>query len=173
MSINTLARQAIEKRAAAPPPANLAANAAIGHSVPTQEDALSGIAKYIPTEVITLFLFGLSVLPKSTDDYPGWVSVECLYWALLAFTPFCFYMIFAAKFRVADPAKRWPRCRDLPWFRLIAATLGFCIWAAAVPKSGLIDERFAVIVGFGALTASTVFSLIEQAFEPKITVSAT
>jgi hypothetical protein len=165
MSLTTLAQEAVDRHAATRAALAVAAGGAPPATTVTREDALSALAKYIPTEVVTLYLFGLSVA-GSTGTTPA--TAGCwLYWGLLAFTPLCFWLIFAAKFRAADPAKAWPRSGNVPWFRLFAATVGFAVWALAVPKSGLpISETLEVWIGFGALGISTVLSLLERLFEP-------
>jgi hypothetical protein len=163
VSLNTLAWQAIEDRAArtavapAPGPPMGAAPA------PSREDALSSISKYIPTEVVTLFMFGIS-LPLAAG--PSWLTVKTLYWGLLAFTPLCFWLLFAAKFRAKSPVKAWPTWGQFPWWQCVGGVIGFAVWAPAVPKSGLLAPEYGPWIAFAALMVSTALSLCEPLVEP-------
>jgi hypothetical protein len=165
MSLNILAQQAVDRQVALRVhAAPVAPGAPPATTVPTREDALSGIAKFIPTEVVTLYLFALSVVDASTAQPPN--AVWDLYGTLLAITPVCFWLIFAGKFRSTNATRAWPRRADVPWFPLVAATIGFAVWAPAVPKSGVLDPNQSLWIGFAALAVSTVLSLLERVFEP-------
>jgi len=166
MSLATLAQQAVDRLAARRLSAAGPAAPGAPPAVPTRDDALSSLAKYIPTEMVTLYLFGLSVYGTDADR-TGKYALTLYEW-LIAFTPVCFWLIFAAKFRAAAPGNAWPGLADVPWFRLIAATAAFVVWAPAVPKSGFIaNAALAMGIAFFALVVSTFLSLLERLFEPR------
>src|SRR6476660_7385633 len=129
MSLNTLAQQSIERIQ------KEKRSAVEGVTVPTQENVLSAIAKYIPVEVITIFLAGLSLLHPS--PVVGWLTPTSLFWTLFLFTPLCLWMIFVAKFRSQDANKAWPQLIDYPWWRMVASMVAFFVWAHAVPENGM------------------------------------
>lgn len=170
MSLNTLAREALER----PPARSTVVTPGPGPSTgtgappttdaPSREDVLSGIAKYIPTEIVTLFLFALSLQTEAKTGVSNWITVKNIYWFLLLFTIPCFWLIFAAKWR-AQNANAWPTWRDFPVWSCIAAVIGFAVWGPAVPKSGLLDPAWSPWIALAALLVSTVFSLVERAFK--------
>lgn len=165
MSLDTLASEAVRRRKA--DTLGVGTPAPLNEPVSSPENALSAISKYIPTEVISLFLFGLSVLPSDTKTL-GWLTPTHLFWILFFFTPVCFGLIFVGKFRAQTAGRTWPSKTDFPWWRLVAATAGFSIWALAVPSNGLVDDAYVKVFAFAALFASVFFNLLEQVFEPKI-----
>ncbi len=172
MSLNTLANEAVNRRNAvqrAPAGEVLSARGANhtpkGGTVPDTKDALSAIAKYIPVEIVTLFLFGLSVVPHIKNDAP-WFNTRTIFWGLVLLTPVVFWLLFAAKFRAQEQGK-WPAAGDMPWFALGAATIGFAIWANALPNTGLWGAGMTTLFAALALGVSTVLDLIDRAIHPK------
>jgi len=126
--------------------------------------ALDGLAKYIPTESITLYVAATAAMSSLTATFPS-VTPVSLYWGFVALTPIFFLLIYAGKRRgqrlPALPAapKNWP------WWKLIAATIAFMVWALAVPPL-VSGDAGKIVSAFGALLISTMLSLVGAVVEP-------
>jgi hypothetical protein len=135
--------------------------------------ALDGLVKYIPTESITLYLAAtaaLSSLTKAstTSGSKAAPTLEpmYLYWGFVALTPILFLLIYLGKRRSQNLPLLPDTIGDWPWWKLIASTIAFMVWALAVPP--LVDSDLGKItVAFGALLVSTLLSLIGAVVEPE------
>jgi hypothetical protein len=146
MSVNTLAVEAAAKSGAIPQP-------------PTRNDVLTGLTKYIPTESVTLYVATVSSLValKGTCLTP-----TITYWFFVCFTPVLMLLLFLNQLAIAG--KVWKiSVAQWPWWRIIASTVAFAVWALAVPGNPL---KFAdatvsgVIAGLAALFVSTLLNLL-------------
>jgi hypothetical protein len=125
--------------------------------------ALDALARYIPTEVITLYVAALAAMPALRSLG---VAEPVVYWSCAALTPLVFLLILAGK-RRGTGLPAFPSIRKWPWWRLFACTLAFVVWAVAVPGGPyFVDDAGKVVAGFGAVAISTVLSLLEPVFEP-------
>jgi hypothetical protein len=127
------------------------------------------LVKYIPTESITLYVAATAAL-KSVTLSASTVSLyqQCVYWGFVGLTPILFLLIYLGKRR----SQGLPLCpgtaAQWPWWKLIASTIAFGVWALAVPP--LIDTPLGnVAAAFGALFVSTLLTLIGGVVEPKET----
>ncbi len=133
---------------------------------------LDGLVKYIPTESITLYLAATAALSSLTKTPPasGSTSVPTLepmylYWGFVVLTPILFLLIYLGKRRSQNLPLLPATIQDWPWWKLIASTIAFMVWALAVPP--LVDSEMGKIsVAFGALLVSTLLSLVGAVVEP-------
>jgi hypothetical protein len=122
---------------------------AVQQTAPTADDYLSRLAKYIPVEIVGLYLFAAGVIPRtsgSADTTALWV----VFVACLVFTPI--YMWIVTRREGGKPL--WPQ--------VILATIAFPIWVLAMggPFEGLSWYRsyiFAIVLAF----ATVVFGLVQ------------
>ena len=175
MSINSLTdselrnspdfRQAAMGVAGAMPPERLASavsREAIKENSVT--NALSMLVKYIPTESITLYVAALSAAPALKSFSPR-INELAIYWFFGILTPVLVVLIYLGKRRVANlplipPRSAWP------WWKSIAATIAFLVWALAVPNNPYIQgESQSALAGFFAIFISTLLSILEPIFE--------
>ena len=64
---------------------------------------------------------------------------------------------------------------NLPWWKLVASTIAFSVWALAVPNTPYLNSQSGKIVAaFGALFVSTLLTLLEPIFErgPRLLVDS-
>jgi hypothetical protein len=127
-------------------------------------NALDSLVKYIPTEVITLYVAAAAALSSLTATFPV-ITPWRLYWGFVALTPVLFLLIYIGK-RRAQKLPPLPRgFATWPWWKLIASTFAFMTWALAIPPL-LTTEADKVLAGFGALLISTMLSVVGGAVEP-------
>jgi hypothetical protein len=151
MSMNVLALEAAANRGAIP-------------QLPTKDDVLTGLTKYIPTESVTLYVAALSSLEALKAI--GLTSAIA-YWFFVCFTPLLMIILYLRQLAVAGkvwkiPASQWP------WWKITASTIAFSVWALAVPSNPLnfLDPSVSgVFVGLAALFVSTLLNLIAPFFE--------
>jgi len=128
--------------------------------------ALDGLVKYIPTESITLYVAATATAAMSsfTVAFP-FLTPFRLYLCFVALTPILFLLIYVGKRRslklpaLPEPVTKWP------WWKLIASTVAFAVWALAVPPLVATDAG-KVAAAFGALLVSTMLSLVGAVVEP-------
>jgi hypothetical protein len=126
-------------------------------------NAISLLTKYIPTEIITLYVAAVSVAP-AIRAATGFVDIVMVYWIYTALTPITFLIIYLGKLKVLNrplpPPMHWP------WWRMLAAMVAFMVWALAIPNNPYVQgEVGGVVAGFGALFISTFLTLLEPFFE--------
>jgi hypothetical protein len=134
---------------------------------------LDGLVKYIPTESITLYLAATTAFSSltKTPPTPGVKAAPtldpmCLYWGFVVLTPILFLLIYLGKRRSQNLSLLPATIGGWPWWKLIASTIAFMVWALAVPP--LVEGNLGKItVAFGALLVSTLLSLIGGVVEPE------
>lgn len=172
MSLNSLTSDELRhERVSAPAtvaagPGEVAADAAPPRV--TEEDnkvtsALEMLTKYIPTESITLYVAAVSAAPAIASITGGKVTGVILYWGFAILTPLLLLLVLMSK-RASDGQppvpERWP------WWKLVAATIAFLVWALAVPNNPYTQgDAAAVVAGFGAILISSLLSLLEPLFD--------
>lgn len=155
MSQIRLAAEAVESLkvargvvAAAPPQVNPAQVA---------ETAINALVKYIPTEVVTLYIACVSALPAVQKDFQAVTSVR-MYWGFVVLTPILFILIYYNQLAVAN--QPFPKFLQWPWWRIVASTIAFSVWALAVPNDFFSTNSAGVLSGIGAAFVSTLLSLV-------------
>lgn len=174
MSINSLTNKAIVQQVAGTPPAPGAATtaniAAAAEAMPANSldqnrvrTALDALTQYIPTESVTLYIGAVAITPALISE-TGYEQIgQWLYWLFALLTPALLLLVLVSKRAAAGESPKPPR---LPWWKMIAATIAFLVWALAVPNNPYITtDALAIIAGFGAIFVSLILSLLEPIFE--------
>lgn len=127
-------------------------------------NALSMLVKYIPTESITLYVAAISAAP-ALKSFSARIDELAIYWFFGILTPLLVVLIYLGKRRLAN-LPTIPSLPDWPWWKTIAATIAFLVWALAVPNNPYIrgDVKSAV-AGFFAIFISTILSVLEPIFD--------
>jgi len=127
-------------------------------------NALGALARYIPAEIVTLYVASLSAMPAITATFAAVTEVR-LYWFFVALTPVLLLLVLAGK-RRGEGFSAFPSLRDWPWWKLVASTVAFLVWALAIPATPyLAGSQGKVVAAFGALLVSTFLTLLEPIFE--------
>jgi hypothetical protein len=130
----------------------------------TVTGSLNLLVKYIPTEVITLYVATLSAAPALQEIFPS-IRTNDIYWGFAIITPLLLFLVYVNK-RATSGLTPVPPAREWPWWKLIAATLAFMVWALAVPGNPYVSgETAAVLAGLGAVFISMLLNLLEPIFE--------
>jgi hypothetical protein len=119
-------------------------------------DALDLLAGYIPTEVIALYVAALSATQAMKTPPSPW-----LWWVIgVALTPVLYVVIMLSK-RARDGQKLRPE--RWPWYRTVAATVAFAIWALAVPSptQPMLPPDYLALIGLVALFVTIVLGLLD------------
>jgi hypothetical protein len=127
-------------------------------------NALDGLVKYIPTESITLYVAATAAMPSFLATFPA-LTPGRLYWGFVTLTPILFLLIYIGKRRSQKLSFLPDRMASWPWWKLIASTVAFMVWALAVPPLVSTDAG-KVVAAFGALLVSTLLSLVGGVVEP-------
>jgi|SRR5687767_806843 len=128
-------------------------------------NALSMLVKYIPTESITLYIAALSAA-AALKSFSSRVTPEFIYWFFGILTPVLVLIIYFGKRKVAKLQPTIPSLLEWPWWKTIAATIAFLIWALAVPTNPYVDDPLqSALVGFLAVFVSTILSVLEPLFD--------
>ncbi|MCL5275063.1 MAG: hypothetical protein M1434_10030 [Chloroflexi bacterium] len=131
---------------------------------------LNALVKYIPTEIVTLYVAAASATPSLRVAIPV-VDGRLVYWGFAAMTPILLILMYASK-RASDGIPPLPKAKELPWWKMSAATVAFLVWALAVPGNPyVLGDSGAVIAGFGAIIISTLLTLLEPIFERPSAIS--
>jgi hypothetical protein len=134
---------------------------------------LDALARYVPTEIVTLYLTAVSAMPALTDTFTRVTDVR-VYWFFTILTPILLLLVIAGK-RRREGLSPFPGWGDLPWWKLVASTIAFSVWALAVPNTPYLNSQSGKIVAaFGALLVSTLLTLLEPIFErgPRLLVDS-
>lgn len=130
----------------------------------TVTGSLNLLVKYIPTEVITLYVATLSATPALQELFPS-IQTKDIYWGFTIVTPLLLFLVYVNK-RATSGLAPVPEVREWPWWKLGAATVAFMVWALAVPGNPYVSgETAAVIAGLGAVFISMILNLLEPIFE--------
>jgi hypothetical protein len=117
------------------------------------------LIKYIPTESVTLYVAAASAVPalKSLN-----IDEKFIYWFFGLLTPVLFALILIGKRKAAGvkPLADWP------WWKTVAATVAFFVWALAVPgQPDIPGDTSGAIAAVLALIISTFLSILEPIFD--------
>lgn len=135
---------------------------------------LSALTRFIPTEVITLYVGFVSATPAIKDlnlvEQPHQVPTY-LYWlSLLLVTPAVFLGMYLLKVvavqKQAKVPPRLPELRTWPWWPLAAAMIAFAIWALAVPTEPALlpgkRESLGVVLAILAAVVSGCLAAVDR-----------
>jgi hypothetical protein len=133
------------------------------------------IFKYIPTETVTLYVASVAATPAFKSVFPNGVlklSYETFFFIVFAIlTPIFALFLFATKRRAAKLTPVFPPLNKLPWWIIIASTMGFVCWAIAIPDGPFVQapnlEAKGAVAAFIALFISTGLSQAEKLFIPR------
>jgi hypothetical protein len=129
-------------------------------------NALDSLVRYLPTEVITLYVAASAAMSALTATFPV-VTGAGLYWSFgLLLTPTLFLLVFAGKRRSSGLPAFPSSLRRWPWWKLGASTVAFLVWALAIPTTPYMSgDAGKVVAAFAALLVSTFLTLLEPIFE--------
>lgn len=142
-------RQAREAALATPPK-----NAAVS-------TALETLAKYIPAEIVTLYITAVSF---RTQLHDFGISSKAIFFFFMLLTPALLLLAFLgdAKKTVGQlpPPKIWP------YWKMIASTIAYGAWACAIPGNPWVASTHAGVSSVLALLASVILGLVGRVVEP-------
>lgn len=156
MSLSSLANQQVDRSSREVVPLDAAAKPSAG----TRDDQFDQLVKYIPTEVITLFVAAMAAAKPIHDTFG--LDPWGLYWLGGLLTPVTLLLITYAKLRNADVVARF---RPHPW-PVVASFLAYLAWAVSVPGL-LTDNSTKVLAAFGAVFISFILGLAERVVGPR------
>ena len=146
------------------PPATARAATEVAVQDNTVSNTIGTLVKYIPTEVVTLYVAAASTTQAVHSAMPSFDG-RITYWAFGVLTPVIFMLVYGSK-RASSGLPLFPPIAQWPWWRMVAATIAFLVWALAVPGNPyIVGDVGAVAAGFGAIVISTLLSLLEPIFE--------
>jgi hypothetical protein len=134
--------------------------------------ALASISAYIPTEVIGLYISSLGALSASTKSDATAAQGQYTTWLFLIFltlTPVMVWLIYAGKLVEASkqapiPFRMWPK------WEMVAATVSFFVWGAALPLSPVtfIPQAFAAVL---IVVVAGLLGMIASVFQRPLSAS--
>ncbi len=143
------------------------APAAPGSQPPAKppENALTSLTKYIPTEILTLFVGTVSAKPALQQLQAQWHThfrMVHVYIAFIIFTSLFFLLVYLAG--IKRSGRPIPPFLTWPWFMTFASAIAFAVWALSVPGTGLVPVAAAAAMGVVALLVSVLFTHLEAIF---------
>ena len=133
---------------------------------PKSSAAFEALARYIPTEIVTLYIAAASAMAALKQAIPA-INETNTYWFFVFITPLVFLVVLGGK-RVANDEPAWPGFGKLPLWKLFAATTAFAVWALAVPTTPFFDGvAGGAIAAFFATLVSVLLSMFAPIFEKK------
>lgn len=131
--------------------------------------ALSAIAAYIPTEVVTVYIAVLATVGViQPSDGGAAFTPFAVYGAFLVLTPIVVWGLYAS--RAVSAGKRLPRSlRSWPKWEMVAATMAFAAWGAAMPSSplGVFPWFMPALAGVVALVLSLLIGVFSPLFSTR------
>lgn len=132
----------------------------------TVTGSLNLLVKYIPTEVITLYVATLSAAPALQELFPS-LQTSDIYWGFTIVTPLLLFLVYVNK-RATSGLTPVPDKSLWPWWKLFASMVAFMVWALAVPGNPYVTgETAAIVAALGAVFISMILNLLEPVFEKK------
>jgi hypothetical protein len=134
--------------------------------------ALNVLFDYVPTEILTVYVAVLAAIQQPTAmessgnvTHGAWIP----FWCFLVATPVVVWLVYAAKVKAAE--KPLPvSLKEWPAWEMTAATLAYCAWAFALPKTPFaeFDWYSSALAGIAVLIASTILGLLAPFFQNPI-----
>lgn len=182
MSMNTIAMELVNKKMAAaapdaarvPPPAAASAPGGAAAApaataiprVPSRDDSVAALTKYIPTESLTMYVAIVSSQKAVSSVFPA-ITPASAYALFIILTPLIMLGLYFRGLALAEHEWRISP-RLWPWWRMIAATIAFSAWALAIPGNPVIDPgnmAGGAVASLAALFVSVFLSLLAPLFE--------
>lgn len=125
-------------------------------------NVLNALVKYIPTEVITLYIAAVSATSALQTVFS--INAIILYWSFIVLTPIVLLLVYLGKRAVAqEPLQSF---KELPWWKMFASASAFGVWALAIPNNPYVEGGAgAVIAGLGAMFISLILNPLSQKFD--------
>jgi hypothetical protein len=121
--------------------------------------ALEMLSRYIPTEVVALYLAALAAAPLAE-----W-NAKPLYWTGIIATPIVLLLVYLSNARKGK--NPLPKLGQWPLWKAVAATIAFSIWALAIPAAPYVTPpKGTITIGFAAIVASYVLSWLGNIIDP-------
>ena len=131
---------------------------------------LNALVKYIPTEIVTMYVASVSTIQSLRSALP-FFDARFLYWGFTVLTPCLLVLMYASK-RATEGLPTLPKLREMPWWKMTASSVAFMVWALAVPGNPYIaGDGAPIVAGFGAIVISTLLSLLEPIFDRPLNAS--
>jgi hypothetical protein len=111
-----------------------------------------------------LYVAATAAISSLTATFPS-LTPYSLYWGFVVLTPILFLLIYIGKRRSQKLAALPQNIWQWPWWKLIASTIAFMVWALAVPPLVTMDAG-KIVAAFGALLVSTLLSVLGAVVEP-------
>jgi hypothetical protein len=126
--------------------------------------ALEMLTKYIPTEIVALYISALSIAPAVDQTLK--MTKEVLYWAGVVAAPVVLVLVFLGNARTGG--KPLPPVRDWPYWKAIASMFAFAAWGVAIPGNWWVSSnaQLGLVAGFLAIVASYALSIIGRIVDP-------
>jgi len=102
------------------PPQNAKKPLNLGNDTGGGEDYLGRLAKYIPAEIVGLYLATSSAIPKANDGSPRWQAMWIVFAINFVFVPA--YFFFATTRNDNKPL----------WSQIVLASIAFPVWVFAI-----------------------------------------
>jgi len=135
--------------------------AAQGQQNSALSTALDTLAKYIPTEIVTLYITAVS-LRTQIENFG--VGGKAVFFIFLILTPVLLLLAFLGNAKKTTGAL--PPLKVWPFWKMIASTIAFAVWACAIPGNAWVASANAGISSLAALLASVILGLIGNVIEP-------
>jgi hypothetical protein len=123
-------------------------------------NALNVLTKYFPAELVSLYIAAVSAVTSLTALL-AYINPTSLFWFFIILTPVLYILTYIGKLKQAE--QELPGLLDWPWLKVIAATVGFGVWALAIPGNPYVTEGGTAGVGFLALLVSVIFNAVDAA----------
>lgn len=122
--------------------------------------ALETLKRYIPTELLALYLPFIAITQDQYKDGATTV-LQGIYAGFVLAAPLLILMLYVAKAAEAGQAWNW---RTLPYFEGVLGLAAFAVWGASVPGVFIGQQWWLSLV---ALVSALVLPLIDTVFSPK------
>ena len=174
MSISSMTNVARDRALGRMPPARgstaAAEVAAAAHGQTSETDsvtaALDVIMAYVPTEILTLYVAVLAAIQTGSQaTQPGeWTT----FWVFLIATPVTVWLLFAGKVRGSGKGELLRQWKSFPLWEMFAATVAYCSWAFALPKSPFMSQEWyqSSLAGLVVLVTATLLGLLAPIARP-------
>ena len=92
-------------------------------------EAAKAVVSYIPTEIVAAYIPLVDLVRETKDQTWEWIA----FWFFVVATPAAVWATFVGKAKNARPAVDIWKLRPWPFWPMIAASISFVAWAAALP----------------------------------------
>jgi hypothetical protein len=125
--------------------------------------AMKKIVGYIPAEVVAAYIPLLDLVREGNDLSFEWG----IFWLFVVITPAAVLATYAAKLNNKRERERLKDLKRWPWWAMIAASISFVAWAAALPGSVMNElSWFRPALGAAAVVvAGLIVGLLSPVFE--------